>query len=85
MRSFVFVIPLALAFAATPVTISIAAPQDAVLISAKKKKPQRAYRAQQQYVACTPLGCHPTPPGCRPERGMDWWGNPYAYDVVVCR
>lgn len=51
--------------------------------AAARKKPQQTPRPQQ-YIACTPAGCHPTPPGCHPEIGFDPWGNPTGYDIVVC-
>lgn len=86
IRRFILLLPLALVFAATPVTVSIAAPDGATALSAAKKKPRAVRRAAEPaHVACTPAGCYPTPPGCRPERAMDWRGNPYEYDVVVCR
>ena len=36
-------------------------------------------------IACGKYGCHPIPPGCHPEPGFDWWGNPTGYDVTICR
>lgn len=39
----------------------------------------------QGHIACDKYGCHPIPPGCYPEPGFDWRGNPTGYDVTVCR
>jgi len=52
------------------------------LSAAKKKAARRA--PTSGYIACTELGCHPTPPGCRPEAGRYWDGLPTGFDIVVC-
>jgi len=85
-RSLALTLPLAIAFAATPLSITIAAPDQVAISAAKKKKQNQVRRpGYEQHIACTPGGCFPTPPGCVPSRAMDWRGNPYEYDVVVCR
>lgn len=57
--------------------------------AAKKKPPRHHVRrvrpGRSEHVACTAFGCHPLPPGCHPEQGYDIWGNPSAFDAVVCR
>jgi hypothetical protein len=65
-----------------------------VTVSAKAKTVKKAKKHQARslrragaprYVACTVLGCHPTPPGCHPEVGYDFFGNPTGFDAIVCR
>lgn len=36
-------------------------------------------------IACTPAGCQRIPPGCHPEPGFDFRGNPTGFDVIVCQ
>jgi hypothetical protein len=35
-------------------------------------------------IACTLTGCQRIPPGCHPEPGFDFRGNPTGYDIIVC-
>ncbi|MGB8125208.1 MAG: hypothetical protein WCF50_16075, partial [Pseudolabrys sp.] len=53
------------------------------LSSAAKKSTATRRRAPSQ-VACTELGCHAIPPGCRPQMGYNWDGIPTGFDIVVC-
>lgn len=56
--------------------------------AAKKVVRHHARRARPQQsaqVACTVYGCHPIPRNCHPVQGYDFWGNPSAFDDVVCR
>ena len=57
--------------------------EQAVTLSAAKKK-ARVRRGGSRHIACTAFGCRPTPPGCYPTAGFDWWGNPTGFDVIVC-
>jgi len=59
------------------------APLGIVLSAAKKRSPSVQSGARSQ-IACTVSGCHPIPPGCRPQTGYNWDGIPSGFDVVVC-
>lgn len=59
--------------------------QEMTPAAAKKKVPSaRRPRRGPEYIACTVLGCHPTPPGCHPEIGYYPNGLPTGFDIVVC-
>jgi hypothetical protein len=50
---------------------------DTVALSAATKKKKAATRRQEpNQVACTELGCHPIPPGCHPQIGLQLGWNP---------
>jgi hypothetical protein len=56
--------------------------------AAKRKKAVRGYQAYGsggQQIACTYLGCHPIPRGCRIQTGrIPFTWEPSGYDDVVC-
>jgi len=47
---------------------------------ARKKQP----RSPGTQIACTRVGCHPIPRGCRIEIERNWDGLPTGYDAVIC-
>jgi hypothetical protein len=53
-------------------------------LAAKKKAAPAAQNRIPSQIACTVAGCHPIPPGCRPEAGYNWDGIPTGFDIVVC-
>jgi hypothetical protein len=57
----------------------------ATLSAATKKKTTAARQREPNQVACTELGCHPIPPGCHPQMGYNWDGNPTGFDIVACQ
>jgi hypothetical protein len=61
---------------------------DQDISAAKRKKRVRgcqAYGSGQQQIACTYLGCHPIPRGCRIVTGrIPFTWDPSGYDEVVC-
>jgi len=87
MRAWTLSLALALALSAAVVLAAPAAfaagpdGAHALSLSAAKKK---AVRRAPAHIACTVSGCHPTPPGCRPEMGRYWDGTPTGFDIVVC-
>lgn len=73
----------ALSLAAAPARADAVAPVAAKKAVRHHPRHARAKRAAQ--VACTVYGCHPIPPNCHPVQGYDFWGNPSAFDDVICR
>jgi hypothetical protein len=55
----------------------------ATLSAATKKNPAASRQREPSQVACTELGCHPIPPGCRSQMGYNWDGIPTGFDI--CR
>jgi hypothetical protein len=53
-------------------------------LSAAKKKTAAGQNRVPSQIACTVGGCHPIPPGCRPQTGYNWDGIPTGFDIVVC-
>ena len=64
--------------------VQAVAAEMATLSAATKKNPADRQREPNQ-VACTELGCHPIPRGCRPQTGYNWDGMPTGFDMVVCQ
>ena len=74
---------LAVGFAGTPAFADPSPPAHAK--KTIRHHATRLHPAQGTQIACTVLGCHPVPPGCHPETGYDFWGNPTGLDVIACR
>jgi prolyl-tRNA editing enzyme YbaK/EbsC (Cys-tRNA(Pro) deacylase) len=55
-----------------------------IALSGAKKKSTAVQNRVPNQIACTVGGCHPIPPGCRPETGYNWDGIPTGFDIVVC-
>lgn len=64
--------------------VRMAVAADTFMLSAAAKKSTATRRRAPSQVACTELGCHPTPPGCQPQMGYNWDGIPTGFDIVVC-
>jgi hypothetical protein len=74
---------LALGVGATQVRADTNTPAPAKKVT--RHHVRHAHRTYSAQVACTAFGCHPLPPGCHPTQGYDFWGNPSAFDAVICR
>jgi hypothetical protein len=55
-----------------------------IALSAAKKKSAAVESRVPNQIACTVGGCHPIPPGCRPQTAYNWDGIPTGFDIVVC-
>jgi hypothetical protein len=74
---------IALGFPGTVNVQTAVAADTATLSAATKKNPAASRQREPSQVACTELGCHPIPPGCRSQMGYNWDGIPTGFDI--CR
>jgi hypothetical protein len=70
--------------AAVSATVHTAKAAFGIALSAAKKKSTAVQNRAPNQIACTVSGCHPIPPGCRPQTGYNWDGIPTGFDIVVC-
>ena len=80
MRTFSLLTVAGLCVATTMAMVSVT--------DAQTDKPSANRRQQPAYsgtqIACTRVGCHPIPRGCRIEKEFTWDGMPTGFDLVVC-